>query len=121
MSDLAGSVLGRANALTFQTNATAMRGWKPHTEEASQSAIQGTAEQALQAFTLMKVIGRDIWIGIWAFIFALIATTRWEVVETEARPEPRRDLVALPEIRRRLSDRLRLGDLDRRRLQLRRI
>jgi len=56
--------------------------------ESSQGAIQGTAEQALQAFTLMKVIGRDIWIGIWAFIFALIATTRWEAVETGARPSP---------------------------------
>ena len=54
--------------------------------EASEGAIQGTAEQSLQAFTLMKVIGRDIWIGIWAFIFALIATTRWEVEETGARP-----------------------------------
>jgi uncharacterized membrane protein YadS len=34
----------------------------------------------------MKVIGRDIWIGIWAFVFALIATTRWEVEETGTRP-----------------------------------
>src|SRR5262249_41995847 len=44
--------------------------------EASRGAIQGTAEQSLQAFTLMKVIGRDIWIGIWAFIFSLIAAAR---------------------------------------------
>lgn len=56
--------------------------------EASSGVIQGTSEQALQAFTLMKVIGRDIWIGIWAFIFALIATTRWEREETGARPSP---------------------------------
>ena len=27
----------------------------------------------------MKVVGRDIWIGIWAFVMALIATTKWEV------------------------------------------
>jgi uncharacterized integral membrane protein (TIGR00698 family) len=54
--------------------------------EASAGAIQGTADQALASFTLMKVIGRDIWIGIWAFIFALIATTRWETEETGARP-----------------------------------
>jgi uncharacterized membrane protein YadS len=26
----------------------------------------------------MKVIGRDIWIGIWAFALAIVATTRWE-------------------------------------------
>ena len=30
------------------------------------------------AFTLMKVIGRDVWIGVWAFVLSLIATTRWE-------------------------------------------
>jgi uncharacterized integral membrane protein (TIGR00698 family) len=41
--------------------------------------IAGTADDAVNAFTLMKVIGRDIWIGIWAFIMALIATTQWEV------------------------------------------
>src|SRR5580700_9235032 len=26
----------------------------------------------------MKVVGRDVWIGIWAFILAIIASTRWE-------------------------------------------
>jgi uncharacterized membrane protein YadS len=41
--------------------------------------ITGTPEQAVQAFTLMKVVGRDIWIGIWAFVMAIIATTVWEV------------------------------------------
>ena len=56
--------------------------------ESSAGAIQGTSEQALATFTLMKVIGRDIWIGIWAFIFALIATLRWEVEETGAKPRP---------------------------------
>jgi uncharacterized membrane protein YadS len=40
--------------------------------------IPGKPDDAVFAFTLMKVIGRDIWIGIWAFLFALIATTRWE-------------------------------------------
>ena len=39
---------------------------------------QGTSDQALQAFTLMKVVGRDVWIGIWAVILAIVATTRWE-------------------------------------------
>jgi uncharacterized membrane protein YadS len=34
----------------------------------------------------MKVIGRDIWIGIWAFVMAIIATTRWEV-ETGKKPQ----------------------------------
>jgi uncharacterized integral membrane protein (TIGR00698 family) len=41
--------------------------------------IAGTPDASVWAFTLMKVVGRDIWIGIWAFIMALIATTQWEV------------------------------------------
>ena len=41
--------------------------------------ITGTADAAVWGFTLMKVVGRDIWIGIWAFVLAIIATTRWEV------------------------------------------
>jgi len=41
--------------------------------------IAGKPDDAIWAFTLMKVVGRDVWIGIWAFIMALIATTKWEV------------------------------------------
>jgi uncharacterized integral membrane protein (TIGR00698 family) len=44
--------------------------------------ITGTADQSLFAFTLMKVVGRDVWIGIWAFVLAIVATTRWEAAET---------------------------------------
>ena len=40
--------------------------------------IAGTPEAAVNAFTLMKVIGRDVWIGIWAFVLSFVATTRWE-------------------------------------------
>jgi uncharacterized membrane protein YadS len=36
----------------------------------------------------MKVVGRDVWIGIWAFVLAIIATTRWEAAETGAKPDP---------------------------------
>ncbi len=35
-------------------------------------------EAAIQTFTLMKVIGRDIWIGIWAFVLAIVSSTMWE-------------------------------------------
>jgi uncharacterized membrane protein YadS len=42
------------------------------------SVIAGAPEASLQAFTLMKVVGRDIWIGIWAFVLAIVATTRWD-------------------------------------------
>jgi uncharacterized membrane protein YadS len=40
--------------------------------------IGGTPDAAVTAFTLMKVIGRDMWIGVWAFVLSLIATARWE-------------------------------------------
>jgi uncharacterized membrane protein YadS len=40
--------------------------------------ITGSPEAAVNAFTLMKVIGRDAWIGIWAFVLAIVATTRWD-------------------------------------------
>jgi uncharacterized integral membrane protein (TIGR00698 family) len=48
--------------------------------------IAGTSDQAVFSFTLMKVVGRDVWIGIWAFVLAVIATTRWEANETGQRP-----------------------------------
>ncbi|WP_459720009.1 YeiH family protein [Paraburkholderia sp. 2C] len=48
------------------------------------SAIAGAPEASLQAFTLMKVVGRDIWIGIWAFLLAIAATTRWETEDQSA-------------------------------------
>jgi len=43
------------------------------------AAIPGKPDDAVWAFTLIKVVGRDIWIGIWAFVMAIIATTRWEI------------------------------------------
>lgn len=48
----------------------------------SNGTIQGNPEAAIQAFTLMKVIGRDIWIGIWSFALAIIATTFWDRKES---------------------------------------
>jgi uncharacterized integral membrane protein (TIGR00698 family) len=49
------------------------------------TGIAGTAEQALASYTLIKVIGRDIWIGIWSFVLALIAVTVWERTETKSK------------------------------------
>jgi len=49
--------------------------------------IAGTADQAVWAFTLMKVVGRDVWIGVWALVLAIVATTRWEPTESGGRPE----------------------------------
>jgi len=47
----------------------------------------GNEEAAVRAFTLMKVIGRDIWLGIWSFAFALIACLKWEKEECETAPK----------------------------------
>jgi uncharacterized membrane protein YadS len=48
--------------------------------------MAGNEDAAIKAFTLMKVIGRDIWIGIWSLVFALIATLVWEKQEVGTRP-----------------------------------
>jgi uncharacterized membrane protein YadS len=47
--------------------------------------IAGSGDAAVAAFTLMKVIGRDVWIGVWAFVLSLLATTRWERTGVETR------------------------------------
>jgi uncharacterized membrane protein YadS len=49
--------------------------------------IAGNADAAVNAFTLMKVIGRDVWIGVWAFVLSLIATTRWERTGVQGRTD----------------------------------
>jgi len=52
---------------------------------AGQPGIAGTADASVQAFTLMKVIGRDVWIGVWALVLSIIAVTRWENTGITAR------------------------------------
>src|SRR5215469_15375141 len=54
---------------------------------AGHGAVAGTSEQAIVAYTLIKVVGRDVWIGIWAFVLAIIATTQWEPTETGGKPQ----------------------------------
>jgi uncharacterized integral membrane protein (TIGR00698 family) len=49
------------------------------------TGISGTADQALASYTLIKVIGRDMWIGIWTFILALISVTVWERSEASSK------------------------------------
>ena len=51
--------------------------------------MAGNEDAAIKTFTLMKVIGRDLWIGIWSVVWALIATVVWERQETGARPDAR--------------------------------
>ncbi len=52
----------------------------------SGAGVAGKPDDAVWAFTLMKVVGRDVWIGIWAFVMAIIATSRWEV-QTGGKPD----------------------------------
>ncbi len=47
--------------------------------------ITGTPDDAVNAFTLMKVIGRDIWVGIWAFVLSFIAVSRWSDTGVDTR------------------------------------
>jgi uncharacterized integral membrane protein (TIGR00698 family) len=54
---------------------------------AAHGTVAGTSDQSVWAFTLMKVVGRDVWIGIWAFVLAIVATTRWERTPTGAKPD----------------------------------
>ncbi len=44
-------------------------------------ASNAATEAPIQTFTLMKVIGRDIWIGIWALVLSIISVTYWETKE----------------------------------------
>jgi len=48
--------------------------------------MKGVQDVAVKSFTLMKVIGRDIWLGIWSFLFAVIACMKWEKEGCETRP-----------------------------------
>ena len=88
---------------------------------AGHGASPARRDQSLFAFTLMKVVGRDVWIGIWAFVLAIVATTRWEQREPGRKANAARDLVALSEIRHRLPRRLAAHHLGHQRLQPRRL
>ncbi len=48
-------------------------------------AVPSAADQSVAAFTLMKVVGRDIWIGIWAVVLAIVATARWDATGIDNR------------------------------------
>jgi uncharacterized membrane protein YadS len=49
------------------------------------SGIVGTPDQAVWTYTLIKVIGRDVWIGLWALILSIVSVTFWERSETGGR------------------------------------
>lgn len=41
------------------------------------ASVAGATEQATIAFVMMKVLGRDMWIGIWAVVLSFVAASRW--------------------------------------------
>ena len=49
----------------------------------------GNEDAAIKSFTLMKVIGRDLWIGVWSVVFAGIATFVWEKGQSGRVPDAR--------------------------------
>ncbi len=51
-------------------------------------APPGEAERAVASFTLMKVVGRDVWIGIWAVVLSTVAAARWDDIGIANRAGP---------------------------------
>jgi uncharacterized integral membrane protein (TIGR00698 family) len=39
-------------------------------------------ERAIKTFTLMKVVGRDMFVGVWALVVAFLSVTRWDRAAT---------------------------------------
>ncbi|CFY09111.1 Uncharacterised protein family UPF0324, prokaryote [Syntrophomonas zehnderi OL-4] len=56
-------------------------------DAAGMAAAAAIDEQAIRSFTLMKVVGRDMFIGIWCFILALVSVTKWEKREDGSKPD----------------------------------
>ncbi|WP_165056490.1 MULTISPECIES: YeiH family protein [unclassified Adlercreutzia] len=55
--------------------------WIGTSEFADAAGIAAAAQfgdGATTTFTLMKVVGRDIFVGVWAFLLAIISVTVWE-------------------------------------------
>jgi hypothetical protein len=69
----------------FQISPGEAGAWVGTSEYADAAGFAVVAELASQhgdgpihTFTLMKVIGRDIWIGIWAFVLSIVSVVYWE-------------------------------------------
>ncbi|MCI1996791.1 MAG: YeiH family protein [Clostridium luticellarii] len=63
-------------------SAGAWIGTSEFADAAGVTAASSFGDKAITTFTLMKVVGRDIFIGIWCFILAIISITKWENKET---------------------------------------
>lgn len=60
------------------------------------AAAAAISEQSIKTFTLMKVVGRDMFIGIWCFIMALVSITRWDKRFFSSKPDARDIWVRFP-------------------------
>lgn len=69
-----------SNALNLEPGiAGAWIGTSEFADAAGFAAAQAIGhESATRAFTLMKVVGRDMFVGVWAFIVAILSVTLWE-------------------------------------------
>ncbi|SHN67441.1 YeiH family protein [Desulfitobacterium chlororespirans] len=56
-------------------------------DAAGMAAAASINEQAIKTFTLMKVVGRDMFVGIWCFIMAFISITKWEKRQDGTKPK----------------------------------
>ncbi len=59
-------------------SAGAWIGTSEFADAAGVAAAAQFGDGATTTFTLMKVVGRDIFVGVWAFILAIISVTMWE-------------------------------------------
>jgi uncharacterized integral membrane protein (TIGR00698 family) len=60
------------------------------------AAAAAINEQAIKTFTLMKVVGRDMFIGIWCFIMAFTSITRWDKRYAGTQPNARDIWIRFP-------------------------
>ena len=66
-------------------------------DAAGVTAASSFGEQGIAAFTLMKVVGRDIFIGVWCLILAFVAITYWDRQDRVAEAKAAgKDVNALP-------------------------
>ncbi len=65
-------------------------------DAAGMAAAAQISDQAIRSFTLMKVVGRDMFIGVWCFILAIISVTKWEKREDGTKPDAKQIWTRFP-------------------------
>jgi uncharacterized integral membrane protein (TIGR00698 family) len=65
-------------------------------DAAGMAAAAQISDKAVESFTLMKVVGRDMFIGIWCFILAIVSVTKWEKREDGTKPDAKQIWTRFP-------------------------